>query len=152
MRAINDPAARTAYCRALTARLPDWFGISDANDHYASGIAGCDVFGVFDTEGVCVGLIALRPHFSDVLEIWWMAVDPGWHRKGVGSALMAKAAEVARAQGRRTMIVMTLSPESDDARYAATRRFYEARGFRPLIAIEHGPQDDPLMWMIRDLG
>lgn len=66
-RAVNDPAARTTYCRTLTARLPDWFGISDANDRSASGIAGRGVFGVFDTEGACVGQIALRPPFNDAL-------------------------------------------------------------------------------------
>lgn len=151
VRAVTDPGARTAHCRALTALLPDWFGIPEANEAYATGIAGRDCFGAFDASGGCVGLIALKPHFAGALEIWWLAVDPDWHGRGVGTALMTAAERVARDLGRGDLIVMTLSPESPDPGYAATRAFYEARGFRPLIALDHGPDDDPLVWMIRHL-
>jgi hypothetical protein len=50
------------------------------------------------------------------------------------------------------MIVMTVGPECDDPGYAATRAFYEARGFLPLVAMDHAPDDDPLIWMIRRLA
>ena len=152
VRAVKDPAERSQHCRALTALLPGWFALPEANEHYATGIAGLDCFGAFDATGTCRGLVALKPHFADALEVWWLAVDPGWHGRGVGTALMAAADGAARDLGRGDLIVMTLSPESDDSGYAATRAFYEARGFRPLIAMEHGPEDDPLMWMIRKLS
>lgn len=151
VRALTDPGARTVHCRALTALLPGWFALPEANEHYATGIAGLDCYGAFDGTGACRGLVALKPHFAGALEIWWLAVDPAWHGKGVGTALMAAAEGFARDSGRVDMVVLTLSPESDDPGYGATRAFYAARGFRPLIALDHGPDDDPLMWMIRTL-
>ena len=152
VRPVTDPATRTAHCRTLTALLPDWFAIPEANEMYATGIAAHDSFAAFDGDETCIGLIALRRHFDHVLEVWWMAVDPRRHRRGVGAALMAEAERTARREGRRELVVMTLGPESDDVGYAATRSFYEAQGFRPLIALDHGPDDDPLIWMLRRLA
>lgn len=152
VRPVTDPAERTRHCRTLTALLPDWFAIPEANAAYADGIAARDCFGAFAEGGACVGLIALRPHFDRVLEVWWLAVDPGWHRRGIGKALMAEAMAAARQDGRDELVVMTLGPESDDPGYAATRGFYVGLGFRPLIALDHGPEDDPLIWMVRRLS
>ena len=47
------------------------------------------------------------------------------------------------------MVLMTLGEGSDDPGYAATRRFYMALGFRPLVHDHMGDPDAPLIWMIR---
>jgi ribosomal protein S18 acetylase RimI-like enzyme len=36
-----------------------------------------------------VGVLLARRHFPGAAEIHLMAVDPGWHRRGIGRALVA---------------------------------------------------------------
>lgn len=152
VRAIASPAARSRTCRALIDRLPDWFGIPEANDHYVEGVAALDAFGAFDPDDNCVGLVALRRHHDATLEIWWMGVDPDWHRRGVGRALVARVEEMARAEGRSRIVAASLGPQDDDPGYAATRRFYEGMGFVLLCPASHADDDDnPLVWMLRDV-
>ncbi|MCR5500474.1 MAG: GNAT family N-acetyltransferase [Acetatifactor sp.] len=56
-----------------------------------------------------------------VTELW---VDDSLHRQGIGTALMNKAKEVAKEQGRRAIILET---QSCNVRAIA---FYRAQGFR----------------------
>ena len=58
-----------------------------------------------------------------VTELW---VDDSLHRQGVGTALMNKAKEVAKAQGRRAIILET---QSCNVRAIA---FYRSQGFQLL--------------------
>lgn len=113
IRAVTDPSERTRHCRDLTALLPDWFALPEANAHYAAVIVEHAAFGAFDAQGRCIGLVALKPHFATSLEIWWLGVHPQWHGRGVGTALMAAAERFARDAQLFDLIVMTLSPESD---------------------------------------
>ncbi len=151
IREISDPQQRSAACARLTGLLPDWFGLPEANARYFAGLAGLTCLGAFTDGGECIGMAALRLHFGTTLEIWWMGVDPAFHRQGIGRALMDAAADHARHSGCRDMVLMTLGEESDDAGYAATRKFYLAQGFRPLMPEHMAHGDDPLVWMIRNL-
>lgn len=148
IRAVPDPSA---VCARLTGLLPDWFGIPEANAAYIAGVADCDCLGAYDGTGPCQGLIALRPHFGTTLEIWWMAVAPDHHRQGLGTALVAAAVERAQGMGCRNMVLMTLDEAAGDPGYDATRRFYLAQGFRPLVHDHMGDPETPLIWMIRPL-
>ena len=56
-----------------------------------------------------------------VTELW---VDDALHRQGIGTALMNKAKEVAKAQGRRAVILET---QTCNVRAIA---FYKSQGFR----------------------
>ncbi|MBL3675941.1 MAG: hypothetical protein JKP92_00300 [Alphaproteobacteria bacterium] len=49
------------------------------------------------------------------------------------------------------MAVSTLSARSPDPFYAATRAFYAAVGFSPLV--EYNAEDplNPMQWMVRDV-
>jgi GNAT superfamily N-acetyltransferase len=143
---------RSATCRKLTALLPDWFGLPESNARYIEGVADLTCFGAFTDERVCVGMAATRVHFATTLEIWWMGVDPVFHRRGVGSALVAAAAEHADKIGCNTIVLMTLSEESGDPGYAGTHRFYLAQGFRPFIHDHMVDPETPLLWMIRSLN
>lgn len=58
-----------------------------------------------------------------VTELW---VDDSLHRQGVGTALMNKAKEIAKAQGRRAIILET---QSCNVRAIA---FYRSQGFQLL--------------------
>ncbi len=149
VRALTSPAEASAACARLMDLLPDWFGIPESNAAYIAGVAECSCYGAFDDLGICVGLIALRPHFDTTLEIWWMAVAPDRHRQGIGAALFVAALGEAMHLGYRDMMLMTLGEESDDPGYAATRCFYLAQGFRPLVHDHMSDPEMPLIWMIR---
>jgi GNAT superfamily N-acetyltransferase len=129
--------------------LPDWFGLPESNAAYIAGVADCICHGAFDQSGDCVGLVALRLHFGTTLEVWWMAVAPDQHRLGIGTKLMKVAQDEAIRLGSSHMVLMTLGEESDDPGYAATRRFYLAQGFRPLVHDHMGDPESSLIWMIR---
>ncbi len=81
-----------------------------------------------------------------------MGVLAGWHRRGVGRALVERAESYARAEGFSLLHVKTLAPSDPDPGYAATRAFYAAAGFRPLEVLPEvwGP-DDPCLLMVRPL-
>jgi GNAT superfamily N-acetyltransferase len=71
-------------------------------------------------------------HFPTSAEVHLIAVDPAWHRRGDGRALLRHAETALRADGVRILSVKTLGPSHPDPGYAATRAFYAAAGFLPL--------------------
>lgn len=81
-----------------------------------------------------------------------MAVDPGRHRQGIGTKLMAAAHNEAFRFGCDDMVLMTLGAESDDPGYERTRRFYLHHGFRPLVKDHMGDPETPLIWMIHHIN
>lgn len=146
---MPSPESASQATARLIGFLPGWFGLPEYNAAYAAGVAECICHGAFDEAGICVGLIALRPHFGTTLEVWWMGVDPDHHRQGIGAALMKVAVEEALRLGCDTMVLMTLGEESGDPGYSATRQFYLAQGFHPLVHDHMGDPETPLIWMIR---
>ena len=149
IRAILSPDEVSRACEHLIGLLPDWFGLPESNAAYVAGVAECTCYGAFDTAGTCIGLIALRPHFETTLEVWWMGVDPGRHRQGIGEKLIGAAVDEASRLGCSAMVLTTLGEESDDPGYAATRRFYLAQGFRALVHDHMADPECPMIWMIR---
>jgi GNAT superfamily N-acetyltransferase len=96
------------------------------------------------------GLIALDYPFALTCNVWWLAVHPAAHRKGLGRALLDRVAEHARDRGCRFLTVETMSPRDPSPEYAITRRFYEAVGFMPLVETETAA-GDWMLWMLRPL-
>ena len=146
---IDDAAAKSSLCAEITAQLPMWFGRPETNARYISDIVDRDVFAV-TLDGRIHGLIALEYHFGVTCNIWWLGVSPAAHRRGLGRALIERAAEHARARGCRRLAVETMSPRAHSPEYDLTRRFYEAVGFVPFVEFEPEP-GDYLMWMLREL-
>jgi ribosomal protein S18 acetylase RimI-like enzyme len=58
-------------------------------------------------------------------DLYWIAVDPDAHRRGVGRRLMVSSEAAIAARGGRLVVVETAS--RDD--YRPTRTFYEAIGY-----------------------
>ena len=77
---------------------------------------------------VCFG----RNTMTDgTFELYWIAVDPGQHRHGVGRSLMSLAEyEIARQNGR--LISVETSSRED---YHPTRRFYHDLGYRQAAVV-----------------
>ena len=107
--------------------LPDWFGLPDAVERYVRDVASLPVLAVGK-----FGFLALKVHSETSAEIYVMGVLPEHRGGGMGSALVAEAEELLRGIGVEYLQVKTLGPSRPDKHYEATRRFYEARGFRPL--------------------
>jgi ribosomal protein S18 acetylase RimI-like enzyme len=73
-----------------------------------------------------------------------MAVEPALQGSGLGSALIAEMER--RLQGKARLIVVETAGRSD---YRATRRFYEARGYRAVARIPdfYAPGDDQVVFV-----
>lgn len=127
--------------------LPDWFGLPDAVERYVQDVAALPVLAVDD-----VGFLALKIHSDTAAEIYGMGVLPEHHRTGIGTALVEAAEDLLRGTGIEYLQVKTLGPSRPDEHYAATRRFYEARGFRPLEELTAiWGQENPCLIMVKRL-
>ncbi len=90
------------------------------------------VIGVYD-DGMVAGYYCLgpTPATSGTFDLYWIAVDPTRHGKGIGSALIRHAEDFVRVHGGRLVIVETSSREV----YEPTRRFYSSAGYQQLARI-----------------
>ena len=80
-----------------------------------------------------VGFLTCVHRFDEAAEITWMAVHADRRRRGIGHALIDRLAEQLTIEGRRVLLVLTVSPsdpgpEPDDG-YGSTRAFYRSTGF-----------------------
>jgi GNAT superfamily N-acetyltransferase len=71
-----------------------------------------------------VGHLQLTATAPDQAEVKNMAVDPVHQGRGIGRALMEAAIELARADGRSTLVVATAAADIGNL------RFYQRLGFR----------------------
>jgi GNAT superfamily N-acetyltransferase len=138
-------------CRRVLAELPTWFGIpASVEDYVAKAEVQPSVVATLD--GVEVGILTLVIHTPYAAEVYVMGVLPEHHRQGVGRTMLAQAEKWMRERDIEYLQVKTLSPRNPDPRYADTRAFYLASGFRPL---EEFPElwgaDQPALQMVKTL-
>lgn len=122
----SEPDPRSV--RRLLEALPDWFGDREALEEYVRDAADMPTY-LARAGNAVVGAVLLRRHFPESSEIHLIAVDPGWHRRGVGRALIALVEAELAATGPHLLQVKTIGPSSPDAAYARTRLFYRGVGF-----------------------
>jgi GNAT superfamily N-acetyltransferase len=118
-------------CAALLLQLEAWFGLPDARADYAADTRRLPCF-TARADGQLVGLAVLREHFAESAELHLIAVHSGWHRRGVGAALLDACERWLTDRGAQLLQVKTLDAGREDEGYARTRAFYRARGFVPL--------------------
>jgi ribosomal protein S18 acetylase RimI-like enzyme len=85
------------------------------------------------------------PGTQGTSDLYWIAVDPGWQGRGVGTELLhAVEATLVAGQGR-LLVVET----SSRAEYAPTRAFYERRGYAPTARLPgyYAPGDDLVIYL-----
>jgi D-alanine-D-alanine ligase len=77
-------------------------------------------------------------------DLYWMAVDPGLQGSGIGTALLVEMERRLRGLARLIMIETTGRPD-----YAATRGFYQARGYAATATIAdfYAPGDDQVVFV-----
>lgn len=149
---ITGPlSGQGALAEGMMRALPAWFGIEQAIVDYARAAAGLPTF-VAERDGEPAGFLTLKPTSAHAAEIHVMAVLPGAHRRGLGRALVERAAAYARAEAFTLLHVKTLAPSDPYPPYAVTRAFYGAVGF---MALEELPQiwgpENPCLLMVRAL-
>jgi len=144
-------AVAGAICLEILAELPAWFGIPAANADYAETAERGSLV-AYDHEGQAIGITTVVRHFPTAAEIHLMAVRPGWHRQGVGAAMVRQVEAELGAEGVRFLQVKALSPAHPDPGYALTREFYVALGFEPLEEFPDlwGPHD-PALQLVKSL-
>jgi ribosomal protein S18 acetylase RimI-like enzyme len=81
-------------------------------------------------------------------DLYWIAVDPASHGRGVGRTLLESMEADLRARGARKVFVDTSGREA----YLPTRRFYEATGYRVAARLEgfYRAGDDKIVY-VKDL-
>ena len=124
---MEDPDERSRLCEEILRELPQWFGLEEPLREYAVASRGLPTFAVGRD-----GFLALTVQSEPAAEIRVMGVRPERHRAGIGTALVEAAERFLVERGVEYLQVKTLGPSHPSEAYAATRRFYEAQGFRPL--------------------
>jgi ribosomal protein S18 acetylase RimI-like enzyme len=119
-------------CDAIVAGLPYHFGDEVGRRECEAAVRRAP--GLVAVEGNdVVGFLTYVGRFDEAAEITWMAVRADRRRRGIGHALIDRLAERLAAEGRRVLLVLTVSPsdpgtEPDDG-YRSTRAFYRSAGF-----------------------
>jgi kynurenine formamidase/GNAT superfamily N-acetyltransferase len=127
-------------CRDISANLPEWFGIPEANERYALGVKERLTFG-YIIDKICLGMISLEFPFKNTANIYWMGVRRDSHNKGIGKALLRHAEIVCLERQVYSLSVETLSPKENDNHYLNTFKFYTKEGFKPLFELNtYGPE------------
>lgn len=99
------------------------------------------------------GFLALKVHTEAAAEIYVMGVRPEYHHRGVGTALLDAAEAFLRGREVGYLQVKTLGTSHPSEHDAATRRFYSARGFRPLEELTSiWGEANPCLIMVKHLG
>jgi ribosomal protein S18 acetylase RimI-like enzyme len=140
--------SRGQICREILNELPDWFGIPESVEEYASFAEHADMLGAV-SDGLVAGFITLRSTSDAAAEIYVMAIRPLFHRMGLGTALVNAASEKARASDHRYLTVKTVAPSRPNAAYEATRAFYLAAGFEPIEEFEDLWDENPCLLMLK---
>lgn len=122
-------------CRLITANLPDYFGLPEANEHDASGVRTRINYSA-KLEDHYIGLISIDFPYPNNCNIYWMAVLRQYQRQGVGHTLINNACHFAIKNGATTITVETLVPFEADESYLKTYRFYQSVGFSSLLNLK----------------
>jgi hypothetical protein len=72
-----NPSESEQACRDISADLPEWFGIPEANERYAHEVRERLTFG-YVTNKTCIGILSLEFPFENTANIYWMGVKRNW--------------------------------------------------------------------------
>jgi ribosomal protein S18 acetylase RimI-like enzyme len=105
--------------------------------------------GAFTRDGELVGYSCHGPTPCTLgtCDLYWIAVDPGAQRAGVGSALLQEVERRLAQEDARLLLIET----SGQPRYQATRSFYERHGYHEVARVPefYAPGDDRVIFAKR---
>jgi ribosomal protein S18 acetylase RimI-like enzyme len=147
-------AADADACDAIVLGLPYHFGLEAGRADCAAAVRR--ERGLVAVEGSeVVGFLTFVPRFDEATEVTWMAVRTDRRRRGIGHALIGSLEDIVRAEGRRAIVVLTVSPNDPDPErpdgYGATRAFYRSVGFTLVRDLEREWDSDLAVVMVRCL-
>lgn len=135
-------------CRKITSNLPEYFGIPEANEHYAEGVHSRQNFAASVDEEY-IGLISIDFPYPNNCNIYWMAVLRHFQRRGIGHRIIEAACIFAKEKGATTMTVETLAPIESDKNYLKTYNFYRSSGFSPLLNLKPQGYEWNMVYMVK---
>ncbi len=150
VRALS-PSDATA-CDAIVASLPAWFANAEGIREAAELVRTSPGY-VAEVDGEVRGFLTHARRTTTIEEVTWMAVHADHRRKGFGAALLDELASTLASEGRRLLVVKTLSDRVDPGpEYAATRAFYLALGFKPAAELDIWGPENPAQLLTKRLG
>lgn len=135
---------------ALLRTVPEWFGRPESNREYIKATQNLPCWVARINQQV-VGVAAIQKHSIDSWEIHLMVVERGFHRMGIGRALIKEIEEQAQMSKVSLLQVKTLGESHPDPFYQRTRLFYLAQGFIPLEETGIWGDDTPCLIMVKPL-
>jgi GNAT superfamily N-acetyltransferase len=139
----------------LLRMLPGWFGIESAIVEYVEAAQTLPAYLAWPAHrprSAPSGVLLAVRHYPCSAEVYLMAVDPAWHRRGAGRALVAALETDLIADGVEFLQVKTQGPARPDPGYQQTRLFYTSVGFQPLEEIRGFWGEIPCLIMIKSLS
>jgi len=91
------------------------------------------IYCIVDDQDQAIGYICYgpTPMTQGTFDLYWIAVDPDFQERGVGSKLLSFLEEVAKAEGGR----MILADTSSIPHYEKTQNFYLRNGFQEVARV-----------------
>ena len=112
---------------------PDWRVTQREAVEAVCADAGASVW-VATEDAAIAGFVALKLHDADRMgEIYMIAVDPDFQRRGIAKALTEHAMDYFRKAGMTTAMVET----GGDPGHEPARRTYEAAGFQAFPSVRY---------------
>ena len=155
VRALEKSDAET--CDAIMRSLPEWFSFEPGLQDCARAVRTNEGW-VAELDGQLIGFATWEERTPKTAEITWMATDREHRGNGVGTAIIETAAAGLSQRGYALALAMTSAAhkvtvqyplEGGDA-YDATRAFWMARGFHPLVEFDLWETDLALL-LVRPL-
>jgi GNAT superfamily N-acetyltransferase len=147
---ITDDERIPEHVEEILRSLPEWFGVESALLDYVEQARVLPTYAARH-DGHTIGICIVKLHTQHAAEISLLAVDPAWHRRGVGRALMDAVERDLTLTGVEFVQVKTLGPSYASRDYEGTRLFYEAIGYRHLEEIHGLWPDNPCLILIKRL-
>jgi len=104
-------------------------GLKTMEEDFKTGL----LFGAYDKQAM-IGFICFKELNDQVVELAWMAVEPKFQDKRIGTSLVNEGLKLL-SKKYPICEMKTLSEINPDPEYARTRKFYKKLGFIPLETI-----------------
>ena len=138
-------------CDAIMRGLPEWFGLEEGLAECGAGRARGPGARRGRRRRASPGSRRVRRATDAALDITWLAVRRERHGHGLGTALVEAVVERAQAEGATFVTAWTVAASDPDPHYAATRAFYQRRGFAAVAEAEIWGPENPAVLLVRSV-